>query len=383
MLDLFLAYGITSVRDTGGDIDFVNKWKNKALENPTSSPRVMVAGPLIDGYPNVYDGSDSMHPPLSIAIQSNSDVQTQIEALNGKNVDFLKAYEMLTPEQFELVMSQAKKLGLKVTGHVPLSMDVITASNLGLNSMEHMRNLELSCASNSDQLLEERKKMLEIGNKQKGGVLRTRIHQAQRQNAIQKYDEVKAEKVLQALKDNETWQIPTLALNVAGIYQPFKQDNFQASFQYLPDTIEQRWRKEIARISPPATAGFQYDYAKWKLQMVKKIYDKGIPIMAGTDCPIYYLTPGRSLHQELVELERAGIPALDILATATINPAKYFGLEKDLGTISEGKLADLLILGKNPLERIKNTMEIEAVIKQGKMFDRKDLDELFNQLNNN
>ena len=140
MLDLFLAYGITSVRDTGGDINFVNIWKEKSLANPENAPRVMVAGPLLDGNPNVYDGSDHSHPPLSVGLKTVDDVKNKINELDSLKVDFLKAYEMLTPEQFKEVTKLAKEKGLKVTGHVPLSMDVIGASNAGLNSMEHFQD---------------------------------------------------------------------------------------------------------------------------------------------------------------------------------------------------------------------------------------------------
>ena len=95
---------------------------------------------------------------------------------------------MLTPEQFKEVTKLAKEKGLKVTGHVPLSMDVIGASNAGLNSMEHFRNLELSCASNSDELLLERQQLLASGKEDKGGVLRSRIHKKQREIALKNFD---------------------------------------------------------------------------------------------------------------------------------------------------------------------------------------------------
>ena len=83
MFDLFLAYGITSVRDTGGEIHFTSAWKKKALKNPTSSPRVMIAGPLLDGIPNVYDGSDHKHPPLSVGLATISDVRNKVNELDS------------------------------------------------------------------------------------------------------------------------------------------------------------------------------------------------------------------------------------------------------------------------------------------------------------
>ncbi len=376
MFDLFLGYGITSVRDTGGEIGFVKQWQEEANANLSTAPRVMIAGPLLDGLPNVYDGSDPLRPPLSKGLASPADVASYISFLDSLDVDLLKAYEMLTPEQFETVTSSARERGLKVTGHVPLSMDVISASNAGLNSMEHMRNLELSCASNADELLELRREMLLAGRDDLGGVLRSRIHDAQRKMAIANYDENKADEVLTVLKQNDTWQIPTLALSTGAVKRPFAKETFQTSFDYLPASIKSLWLQSIENFGAIEPTAFQKEYASWMFNMVKKVYDKEIPIMAGTDCPIFFLTPGRSLHTELETLVDAGIDPLEAIKMATVNPAVYFNLESKLGTIETGKLADLVILNKNPLEDIRNTLTIDAVIRNGTYLNRGTLDQM-------
>ena len=241
MFDLFLAYGITSVRDTGGKIDFVKKWKDRSLVHPTDAPRVMIAGPLLDGKPNVYDGSSLERPELSVGADSVEDAVQFVENLNDQKVDLIKAYEMLTPEQFVAVTNLAKEKGLKVTGHVPLSMDVISASNAGMNSMEHLRNLEFSCAGNADELLENRKKMLAAGAKDQGGVLRSRIHDAQRTSAIAEQDEENTNKVLTTLAKNQTWQIPTMAIMVAASKRHNTRPDWKESFKYLPKAVEEKW----------------------------------------------------------------------------------------------------------------------------------------------
>lgn len=380
MLDLFLAYGITSVRDTGGKIDWVKKWQIEAQNKQTDAPRVMIAGPLLDGIPNVYDGSAPSRPPLSVGLNSTEEIDAQIDILDSVGVDLLKAYEMLTPEQFEHILTIAKSKELPVTGHVPLSMDVISASNMGLNSMEHLRNLELSCASNADELLAQRIHLLHEGRNDPGGILRSRLHRAQQQNAIENYDTLQAQKVLNALAKNDTWQIPTLVLNTNMSRRPFLQSEWKEQFSYLPDSVEQKWNTSITAFGERDITDFQNTYTDWKMNMVHDIHQTGIPIMAGTDCPIFFLTPGHSLHEELKILEEAGLEPLEVLKTATLNPAKYFKMENELGTISSGKWADLLILNSNPLETIANTMDIDAVIKQGKYHSRKDLDAIFEKL---
>ncbi len=380
MFDLFLLYGITSVRDTGGEIMFVKKWKDLATANPTDAPRVMIAGPLLDGMPNVYDGSDVGHPPLSVGSNSVEAVAKQVRSLTDVGVDFLKAYEMLTPAQFAMVMKMAKDKGLKVSGHVPLSMDVSSASNAGLNSMEHLRNLELSCASNADELLKQRQAMLVKGKSSSGGALRTSIHAAQREIAIKNYDDQKADQIIQVLLKNQTWQIPTLALNNGQTRRPFGQPEWQESFEFLPDSIRDQWKAIIEKSMAEEPSAFREQYTQWILNMVAKIHKAGIPIMAGTDSPIGFLTPGMGLHEELVALVEAGLSPLDAIKTATYNPAKYFNLESELGSIKENMWADLVILDANPLESIRNTQRINGVVRQGKYMDRIGLDQLQKRL---
>lgn len=376
MFDLFLGYGITSVRDTGGKIDFVKDWKDKALADPTKAPRVMIAGPLLDGHPNVYDGSDAGHPPLSVGLRSIEDVTQKINELDSLGVDLLKAYEMLSPELFAKIIEQGKEKGLKVTGHVPLSMDVISASNLGLNSMEHLRNLELSCASNSEELFLERQRVLATDLGETGSQRRSKIHDLQRKSAVENYDDVKADEVLKVLAKNDTWQIPTITLNTMFTERYFEKEDWKKSFTYLPDHIENDWKKGIEMVMTKAPSDFDRQYTQWKLMMVKKVHQADIEIMAGTDCPIFYLTPGLSLHEELAVLVRSGLSPLEALKTATVNPAAYFGLEDELGSIKENMWADLVILDANPLENIEHTKKINAVIKQGRLINRETLDEL-------
>jgi len=245
-------------------------------------------------------------------------------------------------------------------------MDVISASNAGLNSMEHMRNLEMSIASNAEELLIKRRQLLADGKNDVGAELRSSIHNAQRMIAIENYDETKANEVLKVLAKNETWQIPTLAL-----YNAIRK---KEQFQYLPDSIRKDWDKGILSTENTEVSPQRVKYAKWMLQMVEKIHENKIEIMAGTDTPIYYLTPGLSLHDELDLYVKSGLTPLEALKTATLNPATYFNLDKELGWIGENTWADLLILNANPLEDINHTKHIEAVIKQGNYLDRKTLD---------
>src|SRR4029077_4135609 len=112
-------------------------------------------------------------------------------------------------------------------------------------------------------------------------------------------------------------------------------------------------------------------------EVVNEMHRAGIPFLAGTDAPPgVYIFPGFSLHEELQRFVAAGFTPLEALQTATLNPAKFFGREDDLGTIENGKLADLVLLDANPLDDIANTQKIEAVIVNGHYLSRAELDKL-------
>ena len=376
MFDLFLGYGVTSVRDTGGRIEFVKDWKDKAESDPKNAPRVMIAGPLIDGTPNVYDGSSPTFPPLSVHVADIAETEAMVEQLDSIGVDLLKAYEMLTPEKFKTITKMAREKGLKVTGHVPLSMDVISASNAGLNSIEHFRNLEMSVVSNWEELLAVRRELLKNKDQKTGGALRSSLHNLQRYDAIQRTDSLVLENVLNVLKENDTWQIPTLALYRLFAYRGFEKPEYRKNFNSLAVEIQEQWETAIIAMEGTPMNPNSQNFSNWAMGIMGEMLKKEIRFMAGTDAPIGFQVPGISLHQELALFVQAGMTPLQALESATLLPAIYFNMQDRLGLIQENMIADLLILDANPLEDIENTKKINAVIKDGHWMDRNHLDNL-------
>ena len=366
MPELFLKFGVTSVRDTGGDFKFLDSIKKLSKENPKSYPRVKISGPLIDGKFNVYNGERL--PNLSVKTRNIKETKIVVNELVEKGVDFLKAYEMLSPEQFEVVMKIAKKNGLNVTGHIPLSMDIETASNLGLNSLEHIKNLELWATTTKSELLEERRQMLNNKNNLSGLNLRGMIHNAQKNYAINNLDENQTEKIYKVLARNNTWQIPTISIYKVPIYKMFRSKYWIQNLKYLPKKTEKNWKQRITSSNDKINSN-QKDFSDWVQKTTKEMHEYGIKFMAGTDTPLGFLIPGFSLHVELELLVESGLSELDAIKTATINPSKYFKMQDYLGLIKKNYIADLVLLNSNPLENIKNTRQISAVIKNGKIFE--------------
>ncbi|MFC2097936.1 amidohydrolase family protein [Bacteroidota bacterium] len=379
MFPLFIANGITSIRDTGGHLDLLKPLIKKAQQNEGTTPRVFVAGPLIDGIPIVYDGSGGM-PNLAIGAGTIEYVIHIVDSLADAGVNQIKAYEMLSPEVYRELVIRATKRGLLVTGHVPLSMDVVEASDLGLRGMEHMRNLEMSCSSDFDSLLSARKQMILVGKKLSGSRLRSSMHSAQRQYAIRTQDTERRNYVLKTLAKNDTWQTPTLTIVASGANRVYARESWRDYYRYLPEPVRSQWTNNGLRNSKGSASESSVAFASWAYDMVKAISDAGINIMAGTDSPIAYLTPGYSLHEELRLLVGSGLTTMQAIEAATIRPAQFFGIDNELGTIEKGMLADLVLLDANPLENINNTRTIRAVIKNGNLLDRDALDGILEKL---
>jgi imidazolonepropionase-like amidohydrolase len=118
-------------------------------------------------------------------------------------------------------------------------------------------------------------------------------------------------------------------------------------------------------------------FVEKELEVVNAMHQAGIPFLAGTDTPPgVYIFPGFSLHEELQRFVAAGLTPMEALQTATLNPAKFLEMEDRLGTVEKGKLADLVLLDANPLEDIRNTQKIAAVIVNGRYLSRAELDKM-------
>ncbi len=373
MPELFLSTGITSVRDTGGEFHYLDSIRQNALSNPKTHPRVKIAGPLIDGKFNVYNGS--VLPELSIRTRNVSESIVETEKLVAKGVDFLKAYEMLSPEQFEAIAAIAKRENLRLAGHVPLSMEITHAISLGLNSLEHIKNLELEAVRNSDSLLQERRKMLENKLLLSGRELRGNIHQSQKQFAVDNIAADVYQKILDTIKKYGSYQVPTLSIYKVPIYKIFREPFWRKSFELLPESTREQWKKNV-KGSNDIINPSQKKFSDWIQKTTGAMAKAKIPLMAGTDTPLGYLTPGFSLHYELELMVESGMSELEAITAATLQPAKYFRMQDSLGLVKKDYIADLILLNQNPLEDIANTKDIFAVIKDGNFIDKYSLGQI-------
>lgn len=380
---LFIANGITAVRDTGGLTDIVMPLREAARVPGAVAPRVYVAGPLVDGAQRVYAGLNG-RPNISVGVGTPDEARAQIDALHAAGVDLIKLYEMQSPEAFTAAAQRANELGLPITSHVPLSMDAVDAARAGIDGIEHMRNLEQSCAADHQARLAARRQALADGKDKDGGDLRTELHAAYRADAIELEDAERCTKVIAALAREEVFQTPTLTVNTFTSTPLAARADWPDTFVYLPSNVREDWTAGAARFAErmasgsPSPAG--QAFRDWSFAMVAKLRDGGVNIMAGTDNPIGFLTPGFSLHEELAFLVEAGLTPMDAITAATLHPAEFMRIDDKVGTIERSKWADLVLLDADPRQDIRNTQRINSVIKGGRVFGRAELDGLLAEL---
>ena len=365
--DLFLANGITSIRDTGAVLSKLQPAIDYANENPDKTPRLFYSGPLIDGSLRVYKGKEPGFPELSIGVDENTDSEAVVNALVEQGVTFLKTYEMLSAKTFLNLLAIAQQKNLRVTGHIPLSIDLMEAIDAGLGGMQHIRNLDLACAKNAEEILAQRQTLLKNKDSLPGSALRTIIHQSQRFVAIGNLDEDRCIKVIRHLAANNVFQTPTLTINTLDSKRFYAEKEWRDTYRFLPNKLQKSWYIESINMAKETVSENDKIFEDWSMKIVGLFNKNGVKIIAGTDTPIGFLTPGYSLHKELELLVEAGLTPLQALRSATITPAEFFNLESKMGTIEPGKYADLIILHSNPLDSIKNTQNIHMVIAKGEI----------------
>jgi len=378
---LLVANGVTSVRDTAGPLPSILAAR-ETLSKRRMSPNLYIAGHMVDGAPRVFDGSNLMFPAMGEAASTPEQGRELVDKLAEADVDFIKAYEMLSPTTFAALLDQAKRQGLPVTAHVPLSMTVTDAASTGVSGMEHLRNLELECSTERDKLLQQRRATLADPPKPSGSKLRNAIYPKQRETAVASLDNQHCLTVINLLAKNKVAQVPTLSTTTIHLSKIYQDPEWLATFDYLPPKLADQWRR-LAKglsISGKRLPAYRLELSQWFMDIVRTMQLAGVPIMTGTDSPVLVVTPGFALHLELDLLVKSGLTELEALQAATINPTQWFGIDGHTGSIAEGMHADLVLLNSNPLEDISNTRDIAAVVVRGTLFDRQQLDQALTEL---
>ena len=355
-LPLFIANGVTGVRDMGSELETVRGWRSEIDAGRLVGPRSFTSGPMLDGPKPRF--------PSSIAISTPKDGRRAVDDLKTRGADFIKLQSLIPRDAVFAIADEARKQHISFEGHVPDSVRAQEMSEAGMKSFEHLIGIFEGSSPAEDDLLK--------GNKTEARFLET-------------YDPERAEKLAATLAKNHTWQCPTLVWERGGNLIDVTDFSKDARAKFVPAA----WKtKTWKRFTDEITQGYGDDnlairkkFLEKELEVVGLLHKKGVPFLAGTDTPPgVYIFPGFSLHEELQRFVAAGFTPLEALQTAAINPGKFFGMEDRLGSIEPGKLADLVLLRANPLANIANTQKIAAVIANGHYFSAEDLQKLEDQV---
>jgi imidazolonepropionase-like amidohydrolase len=331
---IYLAAGATTVRDCGNEFEFITAVRDAVASGHGLGPRLLLAG--------IVDGTG----PSAIGVE-RVDTPEQAKMWTDKYHDAgfqqMKIYSSVQLEEVKDVADEAHRLGMTVTGHVPIGLNAYQTIEVGqdqINHIPYILDIMLPAlpadASRPDHATAE---------------------------ANLDLNSPAARKAIAFLVQHGTVVDPTLAL-----FEFFSASTAKPAASIEPGVLKVAPELQgiLADVGPPSPQAeiSEKVFAK-ELAVVGALHKAGVPIVAGTDQTV----PGHSLHREIELYVQAGFTPMEAIQAATIVPARVMGLDKELGTVEPGKRADVIILDGNPLESIRNIRKVEFVITNGTMYN--------------
>lgn len=359
LLPLYVAHGITAVRDAAGDLSpSVFQWRSQTADGSLLGPRIFTSGPKIEGIDSIWPGD--------LEIGSEVELDQALDKLDGWKVDFIKITDNTLPQDLFLsAVKKAKARGFRTSAHIPYGLTTNEASDAGLNSIEHI-DYAFKAGSPLEKQVGE-----QLAAKKIDGTAAW-----EKWNAS--FDKNLALRHYRALAANGTALTPTL--NGSQVVAYLDQDDHKRDeyLKYIGPGLQDTyaWRVERAAKDDAAAIKRRHDRFEKNAALLPLLQQAGVTLLAGTDAGFLnsYNYPGIGLHRELGLFVRYGLTPAQTLRAATINGARFLGQDKDYGTLQAGKRADIVLLDANPLQDIAATQRIDDVILGGKIYDRQALD---------
>jgi hypothetical protein len=367
ILPLLIANGVTTVRDMGGSVELLKQLREEIASGERIGPQIFFTGPYLDGDPPYFQPS--------IVVRNAQDAAAAVQQLKSEGVDFIKVQSRLQRGGYFAIAEASRRAGMRYVGHVPDAISARAASEAGQASLEHLTGVLLACSTREDELRRRQLAAPSPYGSVNQSLERLRVWQ---RDLLDSYSEEKAAKLFETFVANQTWQVPTFPLLVHLAFLTPESDLANDSLmKYVPGGVRKNWeagRRENLVNQGAAEFQMRRELVKRSLAVFKEMHAAGVPAMAGTDTTAPNVFPGFGLHEDLKYFVEAGLTPLEALQAATIKPAEFLGRAVEQGSIAAGKRADLVLLNANPLDDIGNAEKIEAVIVNGKLLTRAELD---------
>jgi N-acetylglucosamine-6-phosphate deacetylase len=360
---LYIANGVTGVRDMGGDPEVLESRRNRIESGELLGPHLMLAGPFL-----AAGKSDRQ----TMAVNTPEDGRQAVDAVKKRGLDFVKILSV-SRESYFAIADESSKQGIPFVGHVPYSVSVREAATAGQKSIEHLTGILLACSSREDEFRSQGLAALAKRDYAAYAKLGPQI--------MATYDPTKANALFLQLAQSNTWQAPTLVWTQANSRIDDANLGSDPRLKYVPVSVRGQWNpaKLLEKTSPEELAGLKAEAAR-DVDLIKAMHSAGVRFMAGSDGPDPYVFPGFSLHDELEWLVKSGFTPLQALQSATFNPAMFMSKMDKYGVVELERVADLVLLDANPLEDIRNTRKIFGVVVGGKYYSRQELDTMLQQV---
>lgn len=353
-LFLMLANGVTTVRLMNGTPEHL-KYRAQVARGELVAPTLYVAGPQITGrrQGQTFNGR---------VVTKAEEARAAVRDFKAAGYDFIKLTNFITPEVYEAVIDQAKKEKIRVVGHVDTRVGVRRA----LEAHQQIEHL--------DAYLES---VLKDESPIKTSVSDIGLFRKQNWESLDYIDDNKVREIARATARAGIYSTPTLTFFKMTFGIGMSEDEIRArpDFQFVPLKTREEWFAANKRVLASffASEARRREYVRVRDMLVKEIHDAGGKIMAGSDTPELFLLYGWSLHREIKNLNAAGLSPYEALAAATRNPAEFLRAMKEIGTVEQGKRADLILLNANPLEDVSNTERRAGVFVRGRWFTEEEL----------
>ena len=362
---LFLANGITGVRDMFSPLPPIKQWRTEMAAGTTIGPHIFAAGIIVDG-PNPFC------VPCTIVVSNADEGRKAVLKVKDMGAEFIKVYSMIPRDAYFAIADEAKRQNMVFAGHVPEFVSAAEASDAGQKSIEHLTGVLVACSAKEAELRKENEARLGAEG------FRADTMTLEQAAALDSFDETRASALFARFIKNGTWMCPTLSVLRAQALIGDADFRDDPRMKYIPDFLKKQfwadaygWKEHTAEDGARAGRVFQK-----QLELVGMMKRAGVRLIAGTDTANPYVFPGFSLHEELALLVQAGLTPMQALQSGTRDAAQYLGHLDSLGTIEKGKIADLVLLDANPLTEISNTRKINAVILGGKLISKQELDKM-------